>query len=150
MTSKSLSALLIELGVAKTHSRPHVSNDNPFSEAQFKTMKYRPDYPERFGCLEDAREWASAFFEWYNYEHYHSGLADMTPAQVHYGFAPEVQQQRQRVLAEAYARHPERFVKGPPQVAMPDTEVWINKPATGPERLAALERQKQMLYPASD
>ena len=114
MTSKPVALLLADLGVTKTHSRPHVSNDNPYSEAQFKTMKYRPDYPTRFGCLQDARAWAATFFDWYNREHHHTGLALLTPADVHFQRAEDVQQKRQAVLQAAYEKTPERFVKGVP------------------------------------
>jgi putative transposase len=130
MRSKSLALLLADLGVTKTHSRPYVSNDNPYSEAQFKTMKYRPDYPDRFGSLADARSWARPFFEWYNHEHRHSGLGLMTPATVHYGQAQAVYQQRQQVLQVAYAAHPERFVRGLPAPPELPTAVWINRPQT--------------------
>ena len=135
MTSKSVALLMADLGVTKTHSRPHVSNDNPYSEAQFKTLKYQPDYPDRFGCQQDARSWAKDFFQWYNYEHHHTGLGLMTPANVHFGQAQAVQQQRQQVLQAAYLKNPERFVKGQPTPpALPDA-VWINAPksATKPE-----------------
>ena len=135
MTSKSVAFLMADLGVTKTHSRPHVSNGNPYSESTFKTLKYRPDYPSRFGCPPDARGWAQDFFHWYNYEHHHSGLGLLTPADVHFGRAPAVIAQRQQVLAAAYAKNPERFVKGAP-VAQPLPEaVWINppKPAVKPE-----------------
>jgi putative transposase len=130
MRSKSLALLLADLGVTKTHSRPYVCNDNPYSEAQFKTMKYRPDYPDRFGSLADARSWARPFFEWYNHEHRHSGLGLMTPAPVHYGQAQAVYQQRQRVLQAAYAAHPERFVRGLPTPPELPPTVWINRPQT--------------------
>ncbi len=128
MTSKPVAFLMADLGVTKTHSRPHVSNDNPYSEAQFKTLKYQPDYPERFGCRQDARLWAKDFFDWYNYEHHHTALALLTPADVHYDRAQAVIQQRQLVLQAAYLKNPERFVKGlpiPPR--LPDA-VWINPP----------------------
>jgi putative transposase len=128
MTSKTLALLLADLGVDKSHSRPYVSNDNPYSEAQFKTMKYRPDYPDHFGGLADARTWAHPFFDWYNNQHRHTGLGLMTPATVHYGLADDLTSRRQIVLSVAYAQHPERFVKGrptPPQ--LPDA-VWINPP----------------------
>ncbi len=128
MISKTMTMLLADLGVTKSHSRPHVSNDNPYSEAQFKTMKYRPDYPECFGSAADARAWAQPFFHWYNYEHHHSALGLLTPASVHYGQAPTVLQARQQVLQQAYVAHPERFVKGPPLVAGLPDEVWINRP----------------------
>ena len=130
MRSKSLALLLADLGVTKTHSRPYICNDNPYSEAQFKTMKYRPGYPDRFGSLVDARAWARSFFEWYNHEHRHSGLGLMTPATVHYGQAQAVYQQRQRVLQAAYAAHPERFVRGLPTPPELPTAVWINRPQT--------------------
>jgi len=112
MRSKTVAHLLADLGVTKTHSRPYVSNDNPYSESQFKTMKYRPDFPERFGSIQDARAWARPFFHWYNHEHHHSGLGLLTPVTVHYGQAQAVIEQRRKVLLAAYAAHPERFVRG--------------------------------------
>ena len=132
MTSKSVAFLLADLGVTKTHSRPHVSNDNPFSEAHFKTLKYRPEYPERFGSQPDARSWAAEFFQWYNYEHHHSALALLTPADVHFGRAQAMLDQRQQVLQVAYQKHPERFVKGLPTPAQLPEAVWINPPASAP------------------
>ena len=128
MISKTVAQLLLDLGVTKTHARPHVSDDNPYSEAQFKTLKYRPDYPDRFGCLLDARKWAQAFFTWYNHEHHHTGLALLTPAVVHSGQTELVLQQRQQTLHLAYAAHPERFVKGIPKPPRPPEAVWINPP----------------------
>lgn len=128
MTSKPVAFLLANLGVTKTHSRPHVSNDNPYSEAQFKTLKYRPDYPDRFGCQQDARSWAKDFFDWYDYEHHHSALGLLTPADVHYGRAQAVIQQRQLVLLAAYQKNPERFVKGLPKPLQLPEAVWINPP----------------------
>jgi putative transposase len=128
MHSKPVALLLADLGVTKTHSRPYVSNDNPYSESQFKTMKYRPGFPERFGCLEDARAWARPFFRWYNHDHHHSALGLMTPATVHLGHAQRVVEQRQQVLQVAYAAHPERFVRGEPKPPSLPKEVWINKP----------------------
>lgn len=128
MISKTVAQLLLDLGVTKTHSRPHVSDDNPYSEAQFKTLKYRPDYPDRFGCLLDARKWAQAFFTWYNHEHHHTGLALLTPAVVHSGQTDLVLQQRQQTLHLAYAAHPERFVNGIPKPPRPPEAVWINPP----------------------
>jgi len=128
MTSKPVAFLLADLGVTKTHSRPHVSNDNPYSEAQFKTMKYRPDYPTRFGCLQDARAWAAKFFNWYNREHHHTGLALLTPADVHFRRAGDVLQKRQSVLQAAYEKTPERFVKGAPHPSQLPDAVWINRP----------------------
>ncbi len=130
MRAKSLALLLSDLGVTKSHSRPHMPNDNPYSEAQFKTMKYRPDYPERFGTLQDSRGWARGFFSWYNFEHYHTGLGLMIPAMVHYEHAPKIQQARQEVLKAAYLAHPERFVRGVPTAPDLPNAVWINKPKT--------------------
>ena len=128
MISKPVALLLADLGVTKTHSRPHVSNDNPFSESQFKTLKYRPDFPERFGSLEHARDHGRDFFPWYNTEHHHVGLGLFTPHDVHYGLAAAKREQRALVLAEAFARHPERFPNGCPQPKALPTAVWINPP----------------------
>jgi putative transposase len=128
MKSKPVALLLSDLGVTKTHSRPHVSNDNPFSEAQFKTLKYRPGFPDRFGCIEHARSFCVPFFDWYNNDHHHSGLALLTPATVHYGKTAAVIEQRRQVLASAYALHPERFVRGAPRPGNPPSAVWINPP----------------------
>ena len=130
MKSKPVALLLADLGVTKTHSRPSVSDDNPFSEAHFKTLKYRPDFPERFGSLPDARAHCVDFFHWYNNEHHHSGLGLLTPADVHLGRADARRSERAAVLAAAYQAHPERFPHGPPAPAPVPTEVWINKPAT--------------------
>jgi len=129
MTSQSVALLLAQLGLSKTHSRPHVSNDNPFSEAQFKTLKYRPEFPDRFGSFEHALGFCRDFFPWYNHEHHHSGLGLMTPGVVHYGHAPQLLHHRQRVLTAAYQTHPERFVHGRPQPADLPAAVWINPPA---------------------
>ena len=131
MRSKPVALLLSDLGVTKTHSRPYTANDNPYSEAQFKTLKYRPDFPDRFGSLFQARAWAQPFFYWYNHEHYHSALTLMTPAMVHYGLADTVREQRNQVLQAAYTVHPERFVKGIPIFPELPEEVWINKPVDG-------------------
>jgi len=128
MTSKPVALLLADLGVTKTHARPHVSNDNPFSEAQFKTLKYRPTFPERFGSIQDARGHCHVFFPWYNTEHRHTGLGLLTPYDVHYGFAEHRVAARATVLATAYAAHPERFPRGLPQPPARPTEVWINPP----------------------
>ena len=128
MKSKVVALLLTDLGVTKTHSRPHVSNDNPYSEAQFKTLKYRPEFPDRFGSIEDARAFCRAFFRWYNTEHRHSGIAMLTPADVHAGRADAKLAARADVLAAAFAAHPERFVGGLPQPAVLPAEVWINRP----------------------
>lgn len=128
MTSKAVAQLLCDLGVEKTHSRPHVSNDNPYSEAQFKTLKYRPDFPEMFGCIEDARSFCTDFFDWYNNEHRHSGIAMLTPATVHYGKAEATIAKRQSVLEAAYAANPTRFVRHAPRHEPLPEAVWINPP----------------------
>jgi putative transposase len=128
MKSHTVAQLLATLGVTKSHSRPHVSNDNPFSESQFKTLKYRPEFPERFGSQEDARSFCQTFFHWYHYEHYHWGLGLLTPAMVHYGHAPKILAGRQEVLLAAYAAHPERFVRKPPSPLPLPEAVWINPP----------------------
>ncbi len=133
MRAKSVTQLLADLRVTKTHSRPYTANDNPYSESQFKTMKYRPDFPERFDSLDDARTWAREFFGWYNHDHCHSSLGLMTPATVHHGQAEVVRQQRQQVLLAAYAAHPERFVRGVPTPPELPNEVWINKPQADDE-----------------
>ena len=132
MRSKPVALLLADLGVVKTHSRPYVSNDNPFSEAQFRTLKYCPQFPDRFGSIEDGRAFGQAFFHWYNQEHHHSGLGFLTPAVVHFGQAVAMRAQRDRVLAAAYAAHPERFVNGRPQALDLPTAVWINPPVKKP------------------
>lgn len=129
MRGKPLSQLLLDLGITRSHNRPYTSDDNPFSEAQFKTMKYRPDYPDRFDSLNEARQWARRFFDWYNHQHYHSGLNLLTPASVHYGEHEAIKQQRQTVMNIAYQVHPTRFVKGLPIVKGAPTAVYINPPA---------------------
>ena len=126
MTSKPVALLLADLGVTKTHSRPHVSNDNPFSEAQFKTLKYRPAFPDRFGSIQDARAHGQDFFAWYNEAHHHSGLGLLTPHDVHFGLAAQRLAVRADVLAMAYAAHPERFPAGRPAPPAAPTKVWIN------------------------
>jgi len=128
MASRPVALLLADLGIVKSHSRPHVSNDNPYSEAHFKTLKYRPGFPARFGSIEDARAFCRRFFGWYNEEHRHSGIGLMTPATVHAGRAPDVQTARAAVLAEAYANHPERFVRRAPTPPELPGAVWINPP----------------------
>jgi transposase InsO family protein len=128
MKGKPLSQLLVDLGITRSHSRPHTSDDNPFSEAQFKTMKYRPDYPDRFGSIDEARTWARAFFAWYNDQHYHSRLNLMTPASVHYGEAIAVQAQRQSVMSAAFQAYPARFRGGIPIIKGAPTPVYINPP----------------------
>jgi putative transposase len=132
MTAKSLALFLADLGVTPSHSRPHVSDDNPFSEAQFKTLKYHPTFPEQFGSLQDARVFCQGFFPWYNAEHRHDGLGLLTPAAVHYGHTERILEQRRQVLAAAYEAHPERFVRKPPEPLAPPTAVWINPPAPTP------------------
>jgi putative transposase len=132
MTSKPVGLLLSDLGVTKTHSRPHVSDDNPYSEAQFKTLKYRPEFPDRFGSLEDARSFCRRFFDWYNREHRHSGIAMLTPDAVHHGRAERVLVQRRAVLDAAFAAHPERFVRQAPTPRELPAEVWINQPEPAP------------------
>lgn len=128
MTSKPVAFLLADLGITKTHSRPHTSDDNPFSEAQFKTLKYRPDFPQRFGSIEDARSFSQVFFRWYNQEHHHSGISLLTPHTVHHGQARQVLEARLNVLTRAYQAHPERFLKGAPAPTPLPEAVWINPP----------------------
>jgi len=130
MRAKPVAFLLADLGVTKSHARPHTPNDNPFSEAQFKTMKYRPDFPDQFGSLADARQWLRPFFHWYNHIHRHSALGLLSPATVHHGQAQAAQLQRQLILDQAFSDHPERFVNGPPQPPTLPNEVWINQPDT--------------------
>jgi putative transposase len=130
MTSKPVALLLADLGITKTHTRPHVSNDNPFSEAQFKTLKYRPAFPERFGSIQDAQAHCHVFFPWYNTGHRHTSLGLLTPADVHRGLAEERAAARATVLAAAYAAHPERFSHGLPRPPACPQEVWINRPKT--------------------
>jgi len=138
MKAGTLAQLLTDLGVSKTHSRPHVSNDNPFSESAFKTLKYRPGYPVRFGSIEDARLFCREFFTWYNTEHRHSGIAMVTPENVHYHTHQDVLNARFMTLEKAYQLHPERFVKGVPNVQTVPPEVWINKPNTKEQEVHAV------------
>ena len=133
MRGKPVAFLLADLGVTKTHSRPYTSNDNPYSESQFRTMKYRPEFPDRFGCIQDARAFCQPFFAWYNDDHRHSGIGMLTPAMVHFGLAPAIRQQRQTVLDAAYLAHPDRFVRRPPSPLPLPKEVWINKPQSSDE-----------------
>ncbi len=128
MKSKPVALLLTDLGVTKTHSRPYTSGDNPYSEAQFKTLKYRPEFPARFGSIEDARSFCQEFRGWYNTEHRHSGIGYMTPEAVHYGHAKQITELRQSTLLNAFAAHPERFVNTVPQPPVVPEAVWINKP----------------------
>ena len=135
MRSKPVAALLVDLDVAKTHSRPYVSDDNPYSEAQFKTLKYRPDFPVRFGCIEDARSHCQRFFPWYNQSHCHSGIAYMTPATVHFGQAATVYQARAKILETAFLANPKRFKgKCPLPPSLPKA-VWSNPPTNFQENL---------------
>ena len=128
MKAKTVGELLMGLGVTKSHSRPHVSDDNPFIESSFKTLKYRPDFPERFGSLSQAEHHCQVFYDWYNNHHRHSGIGMLTPADVHLGRFDQVLTTRQEVLNRAFLEHPERFVKGTPVVKQVPKEVWINKP----------------------
>jgi putative transposase len=128
MTSHPVGFLLADLGIKRSHSRPHVSDDNPFSEAQFKTLKYHPGFPERFGSIEDARSFCRRFFHWYNHQHRHSGIGLMTPASVHDGMAVTISAARQTVLDQAFEAHPERFPKGRPTPPRLPGPAWINPP----------------------
>lgn len=128
MRSKPVALLLADLGITKTHSRPHTSDDNPFSEAQFKTLKYRPEFPDRFGSMEDARAFAQGFFRWYNTEHHHSGIGLLTPTDLHWGQADTVLATRRATLRAAYEQHPERFVRKPPEPPQIPDAAWINRP----------------------
>jgi len=128
MKSKLVAMLLADLGVTKTHCRPHTSNDNPFSESQFKTLKYRPQFPKRFGSIQDARAFSQDFFAWYNAEHYHSNLGLLTPQTVHYGQSQDIFHARAAILSAAYQAHPERFVRHPPRPPKLPQAVWINPP----------------------
>jgi putative transposase len=156
MTSKTVTQLLADLGVLQSHSRPHQSNDNPYSEAQFKTMKYFPTFPRRFGSLASARSFCAGFFEHYNHEHRHSGIALHTPADVHFGRAEAMRAHRQRVLDAAYAARPQRF-RRPPQAPRLPAEAWINQPDpetvlsaafSGPQRLEDVSRVSAIQAPA--
>jgi putative transposase len=133
MKSQTVAQLLAALGIIKSQSRPHVSNDNPFSESQFKTLKYRPEFPDHFASYDEGRAFCVEFFAWYNDEHYHSGLAMLTPASVHYKRAGPILAQRGLTLAAAYAAHPERFVHGLPKPKTVPQTVWINPPKGGGE-----------------
>jgi putative transposase len=130
MRSKLVAELLADLRIDASHSRPRVSNDNPFSEAHFRTFKYRPEFPDRFGSIEDARAISHGLFAWYNDAHHHSGLTYLTPADVHYGRAATILEVRHQTRLAAYAAHPERFVQGPPRREILPQAVWINPPAT--------------------
>ena len=136
MTAKATGHLLADLGVTKTHSRPYTSNDNPYSESQFKTMKYRPEFPDRFGSIQDAKAFCRRFFDWYNNRHHHSGIALLTPQQVHSGQAEQISRRRQAVLDQALARHPNRFVHAAPRPPAIPLAAWINPPENK-EKMAA-------------
>lgn len=128
MKAKATALLLADLGVTRSHNRPHTSNDNPFSESHFKTLKYQPQFPQRFGCIEDARSFCRRFFDWYNHDHHHAGIGLMTPDQVHYGQADAVHAARQDVLDQAFRSNPERFVNKTPVPPAKPTATWINPP----------------------
>jgi putative transposase len=133
MKAKATALLLADLGVTKSHSRPHTSNDNPFSEAHFKTLKYQPQFPKRFGCIEDAKSFCRGFFTWYNQDHHHAGIGLMTPDQVHYGQADRVYAARQTTLDHAFRQYPERFVNKPPTPPAKPIAAWINPPIAKPK-----------------
>ena len=133
MRSKPVAFLLADLSITKTHGRPYTSNDNPYSESQFRTMKYRPEFPDRFGCLQDSHAFCQRFFPWYNGDHRHSGIGMLTPAMVHFGQAPAIREKRQTVLDAAYLAHSDRFVRRPPIPLPLPKEVWINKPQNSDE-----------------
>ena len=128
MKSKCVAELMADMGVTKTHSRPHVSNDNPYSEAQFKTLKYCPKFPQRFGSIQDARSFCRDFFTWYNQEHRHSGIGLVTPQQIHYGIAQDIVDYRKEVLLSAFKDKPNRFKGKLPQPPALPKDAWINKP----------------------
>jgi len=146
MRSQTVAQLLATLGITKSHSRPHVCDDNPFSESQFKTLKYQPEFPERFASYEHGLDFCAKFFHWQNHEHHHWGLGLLTPATVHHGRADAVLAARQAVLTAAHAAHPERFVRQPPRPLTLPSEVWINPPADGSEpRMLQLPRDTKFV-----
>ena len=147
MTSKSVAFLLADLGVEKTHSRPHVSNDNPYSESQFKTMKYRPEFPRRFDSIEHARTFCRTFIDWYNTVHHHSGLGLLTPAVVHDGRAEVITAQRASVLAVAFAARPHRFVRGLPKPPAQPLAAWVNRPDDEHVALQRITGRRAVLLP---
>jgi putative transposase len=149
MKAKTVGQLLIDLGITQSHSRPHVPDDNPYSEAHFKTLKYQPDFPGRFGSFQEALAWARRFFPWYNHQFYHTSLGLLTPASVHYGQAGIILDQRQQVLQAAYQAHPERFVQGGPQQPTLPVEVWINQPQLKTIHLSNQEQQAFILETVS-
>jgi len=136
MKAKATALMLADLGVTKSHSRPYTSNDNPFSESHFKTLKYQPQFPKCFGCIQDAKAFCRVFFDWYNQHHHHLGIGLMTPNQVHYGQANDVYNARQATLIQAFQASPERFVNKPPQPPQLPTAVWINPPSNLPHTQA--------------
>jgi putative transposase len=136
MKAKATAFLLADLGVTRSHNRPHTANDNPFSESHFKTLKYQPRFPRRFGCIEDAKAFCRRFFDWYNQDHHHAGIGLMTPDQVHYGQVNAVHAARQQTLDQACRDHPERFVNQPPKPPAKPTAAWINPPIRTAERQA--------------
>ena len=140
MRAKATALLLADLGVTKSHSRPYTSNDNPFSESHFKTLKYQPQFPQRFGCIEDAKAFCRSFFDWYNQEHHHAGIGLMTPDQVHYGQVDAIHAARQKTLDRAFRANPERFVRKAPQPPAKPTATWINPPTT-PLKMQSLNYQ---------
>jgi putative transposase len=145
MTAKSVARLMADLGVTKSHSRPHISDDNPYSEAQFKTLKYRPGFPTNFESIEHAQSFCREFFGWYNDEHRHCGIGLLTPRTVHYGQADEAIRARQEVLQDAYNTHPERFVSGEPTPPKLPEEVWINRPDSTPTTTQLHTKLKRQL-----
>jgi len=144
MKSKLVAQLLVDLGVTKSHSRPHVSDDNPYSESSFKTLKYRPSFPERFGCIEDARAHIAVFMAWYNNEHHHSGIEMLTPADLHHGRAQERLEARGAVLAAAHLAHPERFVRGRPRIPAVPAAAWINRPKAGSASVPEIAQKQEI------
>lgn len=149
MTSRTVAQLLLELGVAKTHSRPYCSNDNPYSESQFKTLKYRPEFPRRFFTQQEAEAFCQTFFLWYNQRHHHSGIGYLTPEMVHFERTEAVLEARRTVLSAAYREHPERFVHNPPEPKAPPEAVWINPPAKKPQASSSREAPEAS-YQSSD
>jgi putative transposase len=135
MRSKCVAQLLADMGVTKTHSRPHVSNDNPYSESQFKTLKYCPQFPERFGSIQDARDFCQDFFPWYNQDHRHAGIGLVTPEQLHYGIAHEIVEYRQSVLEAAFEANPSRFKGKTPRPPKLPVAAWINRPSSDDARV---------------
>ena len=133
MKAKATALLLADLGVTRSHNRPHTSNDNPFSESHFKTLKYQPRFPQRFGCIEDAKSFCRRFFDWYNQQHHHAGIGLMTPDQVHYGQTDAIHAARQNTLDRAFRNNPERFVNKPPTPPDKPTAAWINPPSVNAE-----------------